>query len=314
MAKQTTVSVDIPAIVAEPTIEYPTGQKAAFGGNWTEEKLERVRKYLTAYTTALKKQPFKLAYIDAFAGTGYRNLALPEATTELMFPELAEEDTQRFLQGSARIALRTEPRFSKYIFIEKEGKHIAELEKLKTEFPHLAGDITIENAEANSYLKKLSAKDWKNRRAVLFLDPYGMQVAWETLHLLAKTKAIDVWILFPLGVAINRLLKRDGNINTTVKKRLDSMFGTTDWYETFYEEITSDGLFGTERSVQKVGTFEKISRYFVNRLKTIFAGVADNPLRLYNSKRNPLYLLCFAAANPRGAPTAMRIAQDILRS
>src|SRR5690606_41679286 len=43
-----------------------------FGGPWTEEKLDRVTRYLQAYTTALKNQPFQLMYIDAFAGTGYR--------------------------------------------------------------------------------------------------------------------------------------------------------------------------------------------------------------------------------------------------
>ena len=47
-----------------------TGQ--LFGGRWTEEKLEILRKYLQAYNTALKNQPFKRVYIDAFAGTGYR--------------------------------------------------------------------------------------------------------------------------------------------------------------------------------------------------------------------------------------------------
>jgi hypothetical protein len=45
-----------------------------FGGNWTARKLEILRRYFVAYTTALKKQPFKTAYIDAFAGTGYRAL------------------------------------------------------------------------------------------------------------------------------------------------------------------------------------------------------------------------------------------------
>lgn len=47
---------------------------APFGGGWTKQKLKVLRKYLSAYTTALKRQPFKTAYIDAFAGTGYREL------------------------------------------------------------------------------------------------------------------------------------------------------------------------------------------------------------------------------------------------
>ena len=49
--------------VAEP--------KASYGGPWTIEKLNILEKYLDAYTTALKKTPFKLMYIDAFAGTGH---------------------------------------------------------------------------------------------------------------------------------------------------------------------------------------------------------------------------------------------------
>jgi hypothetical protein len=35
---------------------------------------------------------------------------------------------------------------------------------------------------------------------------------------------------------------------------------------------------------------------------------------LLNSQNTPLYLLCFASANPKGAPTAIKIAQHILKS
>ena len=50
-------------------VRRPPGQQR-FGGDWTEQKLEVVQKYLGAYTTALKNQPFKKLYIDAFAGSG----------------------------------------------------------------------------------------------------------------------------------------------------------------------------------------------------------------------------------------------------
>jgi len=47
-----------------------------FGGNWTEEKLEKLREYLHAYTTIFKQNIraswYKTIYVDAFAGTGYR--------------------------------------------------------------------------------------------------------------------------------------------------------------------------------------------------------------------------------------------------
>jgi len=51
--------------------------KHKFGGDWTIQKLEILGKYLSSYTTILKKHNFKIAYIDAFAGTGYiRNKSL----------------------------------------------------------------------------------------------------------------------------------------------------------------------------------------------------------------------------------------------
>ena len=54
-------------------------------------------------------------------------------------------------------------------------------------------------------------------------------------------------------------------------------------------------------------------RYFNDRLKSIFAAVADEPKVLRNSANSPLYLLCFAAGNPKGAPIALRIASHLLK-
>lgn len=56
-----------------------------------------------------------------------------------------------------------------------------------------------------------------------------------------------------------------------------------------------------------------IGRYFNERLKTIFAGVVDEPGILRNSANNPLYLFCFAAENERGAPVALRFAKHLLK-
>lgn len=139
-----------------------------------------------------------------------------------------------------------------------------------------------------------------------------MQVEWKTMEAIAHTQAIDLWILFPLGVAVNRLLRKNGEIDLVIRSRLDRIFGTDDWYGAFYRTEKRVGLFGEETITEKVGGFESISEYFVKRLKTVFADVAKNPLPLYNSRNNPLYLLCFASGNPRGAKTAVKIAQHIL--
>ena len=140
-----------------------------------------------------------------------------------------------------------------------------------------------------------------------------MQVEWSTIESIAKTEAIDLWILFPLGVAVNRLLRRNGPPPESQAKALTRIFGTEDWQEAFYPQRTVRTLFGEEEMQIKEADFDKIGQYFVDRLKTVFTKVADNPLPLLNSRNNPLYLLCFAAGNPRGADTAVKIAQNILR-
>lgn len=167
-----------------------------FGGHWTEKKLDCVKQYLEPYLTATKNKGFHRVYIDAFAGTGYRNTEGVEATDM--------EEAQQLSDGSARIALKLGG-FDEYILVEQDKRHCEALEKLKKEFPDRK--ITIINSDANDFLLSFCKnKNWQKTRAVLFLDPYGLSVKWTTLVQIAATKAIDVWYLIPVGQEINRLL------------------------------------------------------------------------------------------------------------
>lgn len=93
------------------------------------------------------------------------------------------KEIEAYSEGSARIALQIKPEFDSYIFIEKSKKRFIELQKLKEEFPEKAKKIQFLNVDANSYIFDLCNNfKWQNRRAVMFLDPYGMQVEWETIE------------------------------------------------------------------------------------------------------------------------------------
>jgi three-Cys-motif partner protein len=282
--------------------------------SWTQDKLERVRKYLVAYSTIMRTRNYHYAYIDGFAGTGYHELRQDDDEAEAsLFLEAEEPEVEAFLDGSARIALQVEPRFGKYIFIEKSRKKTVELEKLREEFADRAADIVIEKAEANSYLQKMCrGKSWKDHRAVLFIDPFGMQLTWETVEAIGRTEAIDTWILFPVS-AVNRLLKRDGQIPAGWRRRLDTMFGEPDWFDVFFPKQKA-GLFGDDLVIRrKTADMALTGKYFNQRLASAFADVAPNPYTLRNSQGSPLFLLCFAAAKPKAAKTAIKIAQDILK-
>ncbi|MBU4267428.1 MAG: three-Cys-motif partner protein TcmP [Acidobacteria bacterium] len=286
-------------------------QKHIFGGSWTKTKLEVLRKYLEAYTKILSKKQYKYAYIDAFAGTGSIEEDTDYRELKKLFPEDSEFYGKSSIAGSAQIALGVLPPFQKYIFVESKKDHVHELRKLRDKYPEY--EIEIINADANDYLVDLCEnRKWNNHRAVLFLDPYGMQVQWKTYEAIAQTKAIDLWILFPLGIAINRLLKKDGKIDKVNKKKLDEIFGTTAWYEKFYQKRNSKTLFGSEDEMEKQIGFDKISEFFIERLKGTFPYVVDIPKSLYNSKNNPIFILCFAASNPSAGKLATKIANDIL--
>jgi three-Cys-motif partner protein len=114
-------------------------RRKSFGGNGTEEKLDRLAKYLKAYTTIFTRnvwaQQYTTIYVDAFASTGVREAVSKEPQNSGLFPELAEADAQQFFKGSVRRALEVQPRFNQYLFIELDPKRCQELANLKTEYP-----------------------------------------------------------------------------------------------------------------------------------------------------------------------------------
>jgi three-Cys-motif partner protein len=279
-----------------------------FGGPWTVEKLDALRAYLSAYAQALKNQPFRRHYIDAFAGTGDRAVKRQEAASLMDIPEL-----DIMAKGSARVALEIDPPFDRYIFIEKRRRRSSALEHLKSEFPSRA--IEILNEDANTAVQRICRdSDWRSNRAVLFLDPYGMQVSWETLVAVASTKAIDLWLLYPTGMGLNRLLTKDGDIPSEWQQALDRSLGCRDWREAFYRVEETSDLFGhASTDWVKDASTEKFETFLLDRLRTIFTAVAPESVPLRNSRGQVMYLLCFACGNPRGAELAVRIARSVIR-
>lgn len=297
-----------------------------FGGNWTEVKLDCLKKYLVAYrkifTGNAKARYLTTWYVDAFAGTGSR--AAPDASPQTpLFLDVYGDNAEpaAFRDGSAKIALGLPGPFDNYLFIEERRKRVQELSAtVALDFPSLLPRCIFKQGDANEVLTAwCREQDWSKTRAVVFLDPYGMQVSWSTIEALAATKAIDLWYLFPLGMGVSRLLRRDASINEPEQKRLDDLFGTRDWFTHFYPpEVQSQrtlslfdqGLADLE-TLQRDASVQKIEAFFHQRLATRFVAVAKG-LVLKNSKASPMFLLCFAAGNERGAKTALKIAQHIL--
>lgn len=289
-----------------------------FGGQWTEQKLDALKRYLNAYRLIFeqneKAQYFKTIYIDAFAGTGERRATSTDTDVSALFSSDELPELEDYHKGSARIALELSSPFDEYIFIDKKREYASHLEEtIGREYPRLAPHCKVLQGDGPQILGNLcQSRDWKKWRAVVFLDPYGMNIEWDLLQQIGATKAIDLWFLFPLGTGANRLLKRDATPPKAFANKLTRIFGTDEWQTAFYTESPQRELFDADIHVVKDASFELIGQFFIERLKTTFTGVAPNTKALVNSRNNPMYLLCFAAGNPIGAPTAVKIADYLL--
>lgn len=259
-----------------------------FGGGWTEIKLNAISDYLGFYTKALQsspspQNPFETWYIDAFAGTGDRTV---EVRTDSLFAtaDVADRPLDRVrLEGSARRAIAVDPQFRHLVFIEKDALRFAALERLKMEYP--GRNIDCRQGDANVELRKIFDNGpWVKpgrsglQRGVVFLDPYGMSVRWDTLKFLAKTGRVDVWYLFPLHAALRQLSHDHAALDPTKRASLDEVFGTPNWETHFYEHkpaATSLFDFEPDNTPFRNADPDKVERFAADRLKSIFSFVSD---------------------------------------
>lgn len=281
--------------------------QADFFGAHTERKLDVIARYLQSYTTVLKRSSFETIFFDAFAGTGEMPSDRP---SDLLS---GVEEVQPFVEGSARRALAVEPPFSRYIFVERMKGKAQELSKLREEFAHRS--IATIHGEANFALQEFCTSMTRSQRAVVFLDPFGNQVSWETLVAIAKTGAIDLWYLFPAGLGVTRQISNRANFDNDKAASLDRLFGTIEWRNQFVRRDSVTELDGTTREVAtKQADADFVTRYMIGRMREIFkGGVLDAWLPL-GERGGHWYSLLFAWANPNRAAgdIAERIAKHLM--
>lgn len=288
-----------------------------FGGDWTRKKLKILQKYLEAYrkifTANKKARKLTSWYLDAFAGAGIWK-PRDESGGGTAEDKLFDPVTASFFQGSPLVALELSSPFDSYLFIEQDEESAALLRRRCEEKcpAKLKSRVNIEVGDSNVVLQKFAAHLEREPmdRAVVFLDPFGLSVKWETVEILAKTQKVDMWYWFNIG-AVHRLLPRAGEPNEPLAKKLTMIFGTENWKDAFYAQARD--LFQWDCSSKIVNT-NQIADYLISRLKIIFGdnGVCPEYGLFRNSKSAPLFLFLFAASNPKGKGPAVRIARDIL--
>ncbi len=260
-------------------------------GIWSEIKLEIIRDYASAYTRILSTRNWckGYVYIDAFAGAGLH----------------IRKTTGEFVPGSPLNALEVNPPFTEYHFIDLDRKKIELLEKITLEDPY----VHLHNGDCNEILTEIIFPTLTYdtfKRALCFLDPYGLHLKWETIKTAADLKTVDIFLNFPIMDMHRNILFEDlSTADPEDIKRMNAFWGDETWKDVLYSE--QQDLFGDIHPL-KINNFKALAQAFQNRLKEK-AGFREvpEPILMRNSKRGPLYYLYFASQQG----VASKIVKDI---
>lgn len=293
-------------VLNEPQIEW--------GGVWTEKKLDAFSKYVSAYLTIMAKNKYwETIYFDGFAGSGEKKSKCNTALYQQLF--LTEKEEKLYKGAAERVlTLPNNLSFDFHYFIDTNEDSLNKLKIKLTELQKTKANLfQYRSGDCNQWLIELSKamkKKHNKYASLVLLDPFGMQIDWESIEFLRDTRT-DIWLLIPTGVIVNRLLDKNGDLKHS--KKLQSFFGISEEEikEIFYHKDTESTLFGEEETIKKVTKpIEKIAYLYAQRLKTIWSHVTEQPLPLKNSRGVPIFHFVFASNNIH----AVKIAKQIIKS
>ncbi|MGC4105095.1 MAG: three-Cys-motif partner protein TcmP [Thermomicrobiales bacterium] len=264
-------------------------------GNWGLIKNEIVEKYAKAYTTILthtNQAWAKTMYVDVFAGS----------------PENAVKGTGELVAGSAMRALQVVPAFDELYFVDLDDSKIDDLEVMVAEH----SGARVIHGDGNDVLRDrilpLLEQDSK-RRALILLDPYGMDVSWDVVERLGKCGHAEIILNFPTMDINRNALRRDpGKILESAEEEMTRWWGDDTWRSGFYRQSPQLTLFDEPRREEKTVNNDDVVIAYVERLRGV-AGFryVSRPYPMRNGKKATMYYLVHAGPKEVGK----RIFDDI---
>jgi three-Cys-motif partner protein len=253
-------------------------------GRWSELKLEIVEKYGAAYTTAFSGERGKglqKYYIDGFSGAGVH----------------VSRETGREIEGSPARALRVRPQFDHFYFIDLNSKKTAYLMSL------CAGreDVDVVTEDASVYLTQKLLPNIlyeKFNRALCLLDPYGLHLDWEVLRQAGQSRAVDMFLNFPvMDMNRNAIWRNPESAPLDGIERMTRFWGDETWKQAAYAESPQYEFFSVPGRVKQDN--DAIVAAFRERLRRVAGfGFVPEPLPMKNSNNAVVYYLFFASPKP----------------
>jgi len=247
-------------------------------GVWSEVKLAILEEYAKPYNQILRSRNLHPIYVDGFAGAGHH----------------IAKGSERIIQGSPVRALSVEPPFDSLHFVDIDGARVAELKRLSAGRPN----VFVHLGDCNTVLltevfPKIRYQDFQ--RALCILDPYGLQLNWETIRAAGQSNVIEIFLNFPvMDMNRNVLWHKSDRVSEIQRERMTRYWGDNSWEDAAYP--TTQGLF---EPMQLKATNEEVAEAFRGRLQNV-AGFTyvPKPMPMRNSNGAVVYYLFFAAQKP----------------
>lgn len=244
-------------------------------GIWGETKYKLVGGYCEIFTTGMKNKWGSLVYIDLFAGAGYAKI----------------KGSNRIIKSSALIALSISRKFDQYIFCEENEERMDALKnRVAKEYPDVKVQYVLGDSNQNidtiiSILSKENIGGGILR--FCFVDPFSLNLNFETIEKLSKVGKIDFLILLALLMDANRNFIYYIEENST---KIEKFIKNSKWREPFQKaDIHSSDFIKFlsdqyDQNMKNLGYVEPVDKHRVK----------------IDDKNIPLYYLAFYSKNPRG--------------
>lgn len=194
------------------------GLLARCSGEWSQDKLFYLQRYLDIVTTSMRKR-WALCYVDLFAGPG-KCIVRPEGID---------------IDGSPLCALQLRHTFDRYFFVDISKENTECLQKRIQNLsisPH--GTFLVQ--DCNKAIPVISEQLGPNFLTVAFMDPTGFQLDFASIETLVRNRRVDLIINFPYR-ALQRVIPRALSARSS---ELDRFFGGRNW-RTVCQEAKQQG-------------------------------------------------------------------------